>query len=612
MNWNVSPKSPEVRTPYERAPGIRPNETKRNETTKRNSMARLAVAPPFILLFLVFLEIAGAPSSSANGVEHHRKQQHKQVNEVHHKKDVQEQSEDHQSGTGKQKHGKTTTKSRAKQPLTSAREPKDMGTEKWCKRGTLRTDGNTAYCCGASCSLADCQLACSEDLDEEGQQRVKATQLYEHQCCGDTKNGPGAHRPFTCEHACDAGCMIPEDVLNSKAFPKNAPACPVAAERQQLPSQFAKRRDRGNVAVLISGSERGFSEVGTWRTHHRHVHQVMTEDGWLVYTFVCLDDVYNEKHKRDDVPQNIREALNIVTVTKGTYSSGIERSDYCFMEALRTEKEDFEYSYFVRTRPDNIWFGDMGLLSSRSPLAITARIRKMVPHSTRPFNATVDYFSVPTGASLLVGHTACTSDDSAAGQIHMRPSNKMHTGDHCLLSRSPCVTIDDQFAIVPRIRAAKFFSSKRDLLLNRESTEVLQHYILKGRFPAGWWDDRMKFSNICCQERGCDAASAEGKIFRPAPNESACMNTGAGREAPELVVTRRALEPGNNKGTGAFFSNSDEAAPIDVQPFRFRLTSPQLIQYVHADPKDHLSRSARVGPCWYPLCAPPRGCKINI
>ena len=32
LNWNVSPKSPEGRTPYERATGIKPNETKRSET----------------------------------------------------------------------------------------------------------------------------------------------------------------------------------------------------------------------------------------------------------------------------------------------------------------------------------------------------------------------------------------------------------------------------------------------------------------------------------------------------------------------------------------------------------------------------------------------------
>jgi hypothetical protein len=44
LNWSVSPKSPEGRTPYERATGIKPNETKRNETkrneTKRNETKR--------------------------------------------------------------------------------------------------------------------------------------------------------------------------------------------------------------------------------------------------------------------------------------------------------------------------------------------------------------------------------------------------------------------------------------------------------------------------------------------------------------------------------------------------------------------------------------------
>ena len=33
LNWNVSPKSPEGRTAYEGAPGIKQNETKRNEST---------------------------------------------------------------------------------------------------------------------------------------------------------------------------------------------------------------------------------------------------------------------------------------------------------------------------------------------------------------------------------------------------------------------------------------------------------------------------------------------------------------------------------------------------------------------------------------------------
>ena len=32
LNWSVSPKSPEGRTSYEGATGIKPNETKRNET----------------------------------------------------------------------------------------------------------------------------------------------------------------------------------------------------------------------------------------------------------------------------------------------------------------------------------------------------------------------------------------------------------------------------------------------------------------------------------------------------------------------------------------------------------------------------------------------------
>ena len=40
MNWNVSPKSPEGRIPYEGATGIKPNETKRNEM-KRNETKRL-------------------------------------------------------------------------------------------------------------------------------------------------------------------------------------------------------------------------------------------------------------------------------------------------------------------------------------------------------------------------------------------------------------------------------------------------------------------------------------------------------------------------------------------------------------------------------------------
>ena len=39
LNWNVRPNSPEGRTPYEGATGIKPNETKRNEK-KRNVKVR--------------------------------------------------------------------------------------------------------------------------------------------------------------------------------------------------------------------------------------------------------------------------------------------------------------------------------------------------------------------------------------------------------------------------------------------------------------------------------------------------------------------------------------------------------------------------------------------
>ena len=211
-----------------------------------------------------------------------------------------------------------------------------------------------------------------------------------------------------------------------------------------------------NVAVLVSGAERGFITKGIYETHLRHVQSVLLREGHTVHTFLCTD-----LRPVDAQNTSLLQLLRVRAVHDADQSTirsspwhlrwpGENRIADCYDHANAAAADDFSYDFFVRTRPDNTWFADMPPLSSVRPGAVALRARvlsRYQPPSNKP-PLDDDYFSYGWASGRCEDRDAvalCGVSDRARER-----------------EAQPCLLADDQFAIVARRQAERYFHHKSD------------------------------------------------------------------------------------------------------------------------------------------------------
>ena len=219
---------------------------------------------------------------------------------------------------------------------------------------------------------------------------------------------------------------------------------------------------------------------------------MLLEDGFAVDTFLCLQANSSlERASVRSIPPVVLETLNVRGRSHVDAQSFAERLAMCYAAVRATERLDAAppryYSWFVRTRPDNVWFGDMPRVATLSPLAISLRARSFANYGVaRPMSD--NHMSWGWGAS---GN--CTTPQCVVCTKEVTKGQK-------------CLIIDDQFAAVPRLRADHYFL-RRD---SRPPGPPDDDTNFPGAWRAGegkarfvakrWLDERMLGWRQCCNQ----------------------------------------------------------------------------------------------------------------
>ena len=329
----------------------------------------------------------------------------------------------------------------------------------FCRRGHKSGDGD--YCCFAFCG--ECaERAC----------KVKLRPVPP--CCP-------SEITRTCEHSCDVNCKAP---ASQSAI---APDCPqdAALDDGVLPDPSDGRLGNRRAAVIFSGSQRGFVAYNTWLGHLRHVHEVLLDDGFEVDTFLCFQaDPSQERANVLQIPSVVFEWLNVKQVINDDFNFYEQRLASCYDAVRKAEEpssstaEPRYYDWFIRTRPDNVWFGDMPRVVTLSPLAISLRARSFANYGvTRRMND--NHMSYGWG-----NEGNCTAPQCLTCTAEVTKDQK-------------CLIVDDQFAVVPRIRADHYF--RREHSQPRGAPDWPETDV--SAFVAKrWLDERMLGWTPCCDK----------------------------------------------------------------------------------------------------------------
>jgi|LauGreStaDraftv2_3_1035109.scaffolds.fasta_scaffold20603_1 hypothetical protein len=197
-------------------------------------------------------------------------------------------------------------------------------------------------------------------------------------------------------------------------------------------------------------SSAGASEWRHWPLIAQNVNHVLARSA-EVHTFVCISP-------SDPLPpEEMVRVLRIVQVVRNqsgtaadTWRAGVPLSNaastdaqryrwgHCFQLARRYEADTgATYEWFLRMRPDLLWFGEIAPLDSYSRWAVSSRARSLhggyVPHNHYPLNSTIEHLS-------KLGQGCERNKDCTRST-----------------ARSPCMVPDDTFAIVPAHLAASYF-----------------------------------------------------------------------------------------------------------------------------------------------------------
>ena len=220
-----------------------------------------------------------------------------------------------------------------------------------------------------------------------------------------------------------------------------------------------------------------------------------------VRTFLCIEPLrlnYTFKPTKraaghenaEEVPPHVVAALNIVGTYRHAAPSQEARLKACYTQAREYEAaRGVQFEWFVRTRPDNIWFGDAPALSTASPLDVLARARSLLRFPGRLTDDSMSWgFDAP--------------------QHHCAPPLPRKVICKLTATAQPCGIIDDQFAAVPRIQSERYFL--------RRPTEP------KGARENGHVQEAMNASTVprhlqwgdCCPTLAAWKAMPEGRLTR--------------------------------------------------------------------------------------------------
>ena len=392
----------------------------------------------------------------------------------------------------------------------------------WCRRGHPAAAADAALAC--------CDAACGECVHKDCRKKSQG------RCCPTELSRP-------CAHACDTGCV-------AAAGADPAPPCPSRAAGDAA--------SRGRVAVLVAGLQRGFAlfqQGGVWWSHLRHVHEPLRDDGWEVSTFLCLEDNAADGAARHDLraselPAALLAPLRVARVALSApcasdecvrstnrawrtpaAGAGVERLARCYDAARAAEGAvggGGGFAWFVRTRPDNVWFADAPRVSRLSGLAIAARARALAfdgaiarsddhlsfgwGRAPAPVsrNGARAHRGGPAAKAEAAAKAAAAAVDTAFLRAHRCTSPHVaacmrETADRAdalaarglaplahVDARRKCLILDDQFALVPRAHADRYFRRNATVppAATAEAGEAPEH-------ARGW--------HVCCDVNWAEA-----------------------------------------------------------------------------------------------------------
>lgn len=276
--------------------------------------------------------------------------------------------------------------------------------------------------------------------------------------------------------------------------------------------QLRREKQMPQLALIISGTMRRTGPLngtnGTYWDHWpmmaKHVVEVLSAEA-EVHSFLCIN-------LEDELPSSeVMNGLRVLMVTRNntgtaadTWPKGVPldrhvsaeaqrgRWGRCFEHARHHERNTgAHFSWFVRMRPDLLWFGNIPPLSSYSERHVSVRARSLhggysPSHRVHPIKTTIEVLS-----SIRHGcekNTDCTR----------------------LSAVRPCLVPDDNFAIVPRKLAPSYFLLEPvppSLLAVRadRSHGNLSAPSCKRPFPSDWGNATechhcLKCKLIFCQE----------------------------------------------------------------------------------------------------------------
>ena len=206
------------------------------------------------------------------------------------------------------------------------------------------------------------------------------------------------------------------------------------------PSRLAALPRRGSraapeLAILISGDDRGFLLQSLWQTWARHV-VAAVQPTHSVATFVCLANGGGAAtgQASEELPRQVLDALSVVSVHRDHTATGSERLLSCFTHMLAHESQrQRRFAFVLHGRPDVSWFRHLDV-SVLSPGRVSVRARKLV-------------------SSVSPSRDACPMRTSAC--FSWWPADLLQ----CPGINVSCILVDDQVAAMPRGLADGYFGA---------------------------------------------------------------------------------------------------------------------------------------------------------
>jgi hypothetical protein len=207
------------------------------------------------------------------------------------------------------------------------------------------------------------------------------------------------------------------------------------------------------VALLLCGLSRGaFLPDGTWRGFARNVVRPLSSEA-CVLTFVC--DGLPQPGQPQPTPA-MRAQLQIVHEHYAATSAPMERLRLCWTVAdAWARRHGVQVSFFLKARPDQVWHADVLPLSTLPSVAVSVRARTLV---TARFNVSTDHMA----------WNGCGWDKSVCpSQAH-----------RALDAGRECISIDDQWAVVPAHLAPGYFNGTKMAAVSGFASRSSDHMIM--------------------------------------------------------------------------------------------------------------------------------------